>query len=190
MILGKGKGIGKGQGLGQVKIKDITLGDKVNCKIVKENLTAYLHGELNKKEVKAIHLHLSACEVCLEEEMELRKTSRIMDKFQFEALPENFDAQLHQKLSSFQKPKNSDNSGFRRIVYAIAATLVVTIGLEFFIFQFMQSTEPTIQLTDFPTTQTVFKSASEASSKKSSLKQRYLKKYFGTQEKHSFRNNI
>lgn len=159
----------------------------MDCNKIKENLTAYLHGELDKKEVKAIHQHLSGCEVCLDEEFELRQTSRIMDKFQFEALPENFDAKLHRKLKPFQKPVSSDKPGIRRIVYAIAATLIITIGLEFFIFQFMQFSEPTIQFTDFPTTQTVFRSASEASSKKSSLKQRYLEKF---QQKHSFKNEI
>jgi len=168
----------------------------VDCNKIQENLVAYLHGELNKKKVKAIHQHLSGCEVCLEEEFELRKTNRIMDKFQFEALPENFDAELHQKLKPFQKPVSSDKSGFRRIVYAIAATLIITIGLEFFIFQFMRSVQPSIQFTDFPTTQTVFKSASEIASQKFSLKQRYIKKFSRYKKEHSdnnkvkFRNNI
>jgi len=161
----------------------------VDCKNVKTNLVAYLHGELDKEEVKAIHLHLSGCETCLEEEMELRKTNRIMDKFQFEVLPENFEAELHQKLKPFQKPVSSDKTGIRRIVYAIAATLLITIGLEFFIFQFMQSTEPTIQFADVPTTQTVFRSAPESDSKKASLRQKYLEK-FQHQQKKPLKNDI
>ena len=133
----------------------------MDCNKIRESLTAYLHGELDKKEVKLIHQHLSSCESCLDEELELRKTGRILDKFQFEALPEDFDAGLHRKLKPFQKTASNGKPGARRIIYVIAATLIVTIGLEFFIFQFMQSTEPTIQFTDFPTTQTVFKSASD-----------------------------
>ncbi|MBC8183721.1 zf-HC2 domain-containing protein [candidate division KSB1 bacterium] len=157
------------------------------CNKIQENLVAYLHGELDKKEVKLIHQHLSSCESCLDEELELRKTGRILDKFQFEALPDNFDAELHRKLKPFQKPKSSNKPGIRRIVYAIAATLIITIGLEFFIFQFMQSTEPTIQFTDFPTTQTVFKSASAMASKRTSLKQKYLEKF---QQKRVYNNDI
>ena len=167
----------------------------MDCNYVQKNLVAYLHGELDKKEVKLIHQHLSDCEVCLEEEMALRKTNRILNKFQFEVLPENFDVELHRKLKPFQKPVSKNKTGLRRIVYAIAATLIITIGLEFFIFQFMQSTEPTIQFTDFPTTQTVFKSSSE-SSQKLSLRQRYLEKFSRYEKgksdnnKVKYRNNI
>ncbi len=150
----------------------------MDCNKIQENLVAYLHGELDKKNIRAIHQHLSSCESCLDEELELRKTGRMLDKFQFEALPENFDAGLHRKLKPFQKPVSKDKPGIRRIVYAIAATLIITIGLEFFIFQYMQSTKLTTQFTDFPTTQAVFKSGSE-SSQKLSLKQRYLQKKSG-----------
>ena len=161
----------------------------MDCKNVKNNLVAYFFGELAKKEVKEIHQHLSGCESCLEEEMDLRKTNRLMDKFQFEVLPENFEAELHRKLKPYQKLKGIEKSGVRRIVYAIAATLLITIGLEFFIFQFMRSTEPSIQFTDVPTTQAVFKSGSEPS-RKSSLKQRYLEKFTRSQKIYLNKNEI
>jgi anti-sigma factor RsiW len=161
----------------------------VDCNKVKENLVAYLHGELAKKEVKEIHQHLSGCESCLEEEMDLRRTNRVLNKFQFEVLPDDFEAELHRKLKPFHKPISSDKPGFRRNVYAIAATLIITIGLEFFIFQFMRSAEPTIQFTDVPTTQAVFRSTSDMDSKKTSLKQRYLEK-FQHQQKQIFKDDI
>ena len=161
----------------------------MDCKKIKNSLTAYLHGELDKTEVKIIHQHLAICESCLAEELDLRKTNKILNKFQFDALPENFDEQLHRKLKPFQKSGTNDKQGIRRIVYAIAATLIITIGLEFFVFQFIQSTEPINKFTDFPTNQTVFRSASETSPKLS-LKQRYLEKYFGTKEKYPVRNKI
>ena len=79
-------------------------------------------------------------------------------------------------------------------MYAIAATLILTIGIEFSVFLFMQSVQQPTQFTDFPTAQAIFKA--RKTSTKPSWKERYLKKYNRFQKNRSveynrkFRNNI
>lgn len=145
----------------------------MNCNMVRENLVAYIHGELDKKAVMAIHRHLSKCEVCVQQEIELQKTNRLLDKYQFEALPDFFDEQLHRKLKQIEKPQ----SDFRRIVYAIAATIIIMIGIQFFGSRILPSTRQPVHFKDFPTTQTIFKPAEQRIETKPSLKDRFIDKY-------------
>lgn len=147
----------------------------MTCNNIQENLVAYIHGELDKKVVMKIHEHLSTCEVCVQEEIELRKVNRLMDQFQFAALPDNFDERLHQKLAKIDKAAFQTKHDFRRIVYAIAATILIMIGIQFFGARILKSTQQPIDFKDFPTTQAVFKA--EASSATSSLKERFIQRY-------------
>jgi len=149
----------------------------VSCNEVRENLVAYLHGELDKEGVMAIHQHLANCEACVQQETELRKTERLLDQFQFEMLPENFDEQLHQKLIKFERPVVQTKPGFRRIVYAIAATILIMIGIQFFVSRILQSTQQPIHFKDFPTTQAVFRSEASRGTPETSLKERLMEKY-------------
>jgi anti-sigma factor RsiW len=161
-------------------------GKKVDCNFVRENLVAFLHGELDKKAVMTIHKHLSVCEVCAQEEIDLRKTDRLLDQFQFAALPENFDEQLHQKLEKIDKPVVQTKHDFRRIVYAIAATILVMIGLQFFGARILQSMQQPIHFKDFPTTQAVFRT--EEDSSVPSLKERFIQRYLQSTKQSSFVN--
>ena len=158
----------------------------MDCNFVQENLGAYLHGELDKKTVMKIHKHLSVCEVCVQEEIDLRKTNRLLDQFQFAALPDNFDEQLHQKLAKIDKPVFQKIHDFRRIVYAIAATILIMIGIQFFGAQILQSMQQPIHLKDFPTTQAVFKA--EEGSSAPSLKERFIHRHLQSTKQSSFVN--
>jgi len=149
----------------------------MNCNDVRENLVAYIHGELEKDSVMKIHQHLSTCEACVQEEIAFRKTSRILDQFQFEALPENFDSELEKKLTKVKKTTQPVRTDFRRIVYAIAATIIIMIGIQFFGYHILQSNRQPVHFKDFPTTQAVFKTLESRSEKESQLKNRFLEKY-------------
>jgi anti-sigma factor RsiW len=158
----------------------------MTCNDVQKNLVAYIHGELDKKAVMNIHQHLSTCEICVQEEIELRKTNRLLDQFQFAALPDNFDERLHQKLEKIDKPVVQTKHDFRRIVYAIAATILIMIGIQFFGSRILQSTQQPIHFKDFPTTQVVFKA--EESSAGPSLKERFIQRYLQSTKQSLFGN--
>ena len=149
----------------------------MNCNFVRDNLVAYIHGELDKRAVMQIHQHLSTCEVCVQEEIELRRTNRLLDQYQFEALPDYFDEQLHRKLKQVEKPHEKNHSDFRRIVYAIAATIIIMIGIQFFGSRILQSTRQPAHFKDFPTTQAIFKPVEQRIETKPSLKDRFIENY-------------
>ena len=149
----------------------------MSCNDVRENLVAYIHGELDKNAVMIIHQHLADCEACVQQEIELRKTNRLLTQFQFEALPDSFDEQLHQKLNKIEKPKVQNQTDFRRIVYAIAATILIMIGIQFFGSRILQSTQQPIHFKDFPTTQAVFRSEDSQGTPETSMKERFVERY-------------
>jgi len=155
----------------------------VLCNEIRQNLTAYLHGELSQQENVEMHRHLSDCESCLTLEIELRQANRVMNKFQFQALPENFDERLAQKLKQAETKTPHQRKNFRRLVYAIAATIIITLGLEIFIYQFIKSTQQPHQLAEYPTKQAVFKTVEKGTPDNASWKQRFLKKYEDSSKK-------
>jgi len=161
----------------------------LNCKNVKNNLTAYIHGELDKNELKTIHQHLAVCEDCLREEIELRKTGRLLDQFQMEALPENFDFQLRQKMKQTRRFKINATGSVRRIIYAVAATLLLTLGLEFIAYQFFTATTQPSKFADYPSNKTVFKSV-QYDKNELSWKERYMAKFKTETVSQIFENQI
>jgi anti-sigma factor RsiW len=149
----------------------------MNCNEVQENLVAYIHGELDKNAVMTIHRHLGTCESCVHEEIDLRKTNLLLDRYHFEALPENFDKQLHKKIQQIETVPKTKKSDFRRIAYAIAATILIIIGIQFFGSRLFQSTRQTIHFKDYPTTQAVFKPTDTQPGSELSLKERLVQRY-------------
>lgn len=150
----------------------------MTCNEVRDNLIAYLHGELEKKTVMEIHLHLSGCETCVQEEIELRQTSRILDQFHYEALPTDFDEKLHRKIQQVSPSPKIFKSDFRRIVYAVAATILIMLGVQFIGSRIFQSTQQPIHFRDFPTTQAIFKSEASRIETEMSLRERFIQRYF------------
>jgi len=159
----------------------------MNCNDVRDNLTAFIHGELNKKKVMEIHQHLSSCETCIQEELEYRKTIRLLDRYQFEALPDNFDEELHRKINQMEKPREKIPVEFRRIVYAIAATIIIMIGIQFFGYRVFQSTHQPVHFKDFPTTQAVFRPMEQQVETKTSVKERFVEKYLKSSNKRTIK---
>lgn len=149
----------------------------MTCNEVQENLVAYIHGELDKNKVMLIHRHLGTCEMCVHEELDLRKVNRMLDRYHLEALPENFDEQLHNKIQKFETVPGTKKSDVRRIVYAVAATILIIIGIQYFGSLLFQSTRQIIYFKDYPTTQAVFKSVDTQPGSELSLKERLLQRY-------------
>jgi anti-sigma factor RsiW len=147
----------------------------MTCNEVQDNLTAFIHGELDTSTTRAIHQHLSQCQTCLQEEVESRKANKLLSQFQFEALPEDFDEQLHRKLKSLELPAHKKRHDYKRIYYAVAATIVIMVGLQFFGSWLMTPKQQSFQLKNFPTSQAIFNSTEKVA--ETSLKDRFLQRY-------------
>ena len=152
--------------------------DNMQCSDIQNNLTAYLHGELSKNEIKAMHKHLSECDECLNDEIELMKAQRILNNSRFEILPDNFDVELNTKLQKIDMvSKIVEKNSFRRIIFAIAATFIITIGLQFFAENYFVSQSKIEYFEDYSITQSVFKANQSKDRDRNSLKKRILKQY-------------
>jgi len=156
----------------------------MTCNEVRENLVAYLHGELNKNDVMALHRHLGGCEACVREELALSKTNRLLRRTQFTALPDDFDLGLRHKLERAGKPHPKKWNEFRRIVYAVAATIIIMLSMiiimlsiQFLRYRMESVSQPTAALQSFPATQTVFNPPEQTSRMTASLKERFIAKY-------------
>jgi len=147
------------------------------CNEIRQNLSAYLHGEMSQQVRVEMHRHLSECKSCLTIEMELIRTSRLLNRFQFQALPENFDDNLAHKLEKRKAPTPRQRITPRRLMYAIAATIIITLGLEIFVYQFIRTTRPHLHLADYPTKQAVFSASRDERVANNSWRQRFLQKY-------------
>lgn len=150
----------------------------MDCIEVQNKLVAFIHGELTKETIMEIHQHLSRCKTCLQEEIEFRMTNQLLSQYQFAALPDDFEAELHRKLSKIKQPRRKVTADFKRIVYAIAATIIIMIGIQFFGYQIMRSARQPVHFVDFPATRAVFKPAEQRLKKQTSLKERFAEKYF------------
>ena len=156
----------------------------MQCHSLRENLTAYLYGELDKKDVMAIHRHLSQCQTCAQEELELRKTIRILNQTHPEVLPKNFKDELNHKLMQTKMVSKLIKRDFRRVLYAVAATFIITLGIEFFAYQLYCSIPDSGNLANLPPTKAVFRPAKQSIFTKLSRKNIYLKKYLQYQQRH------
>ncbi|NOZ62037.1 MAG: hypothetical protein GXO74_10185 [Calditrichaeota bacterium] len=133
----------------------------MKCDDVQRYLSAYIYGELNTEQVKKIHRHLSHCESCLLAEMQFRKTVRLMDQVKFDALPADFDEKLQKKLRRSRRKNFHRNQQTRRLILAIAATLILVLGLDFLVRGTFFSRSWTENLNDYRATASVFGSENQ-----------------------------
>ena len=104
----------------------------MHCEETRQNLTAMIHCELTAGELKKMHAHLAECSECLSEEIEMVKTSRKLQMPHDFAMPNDFDARLQSRLKAADSPSPASSQTLRRVVYAIAAMIVLALGIEFF----------------------------------------------------------
>ncbi len=76
----------------------------MNCQYVSENLSAYIDGELNKKESKAVAEHLLVCHHCRSQWEELKAASALIRELPEVTPPPEFKAGLNKRLASIPAP--------------------------------------------------------------------------------------
>ncbi len=170
----------------------------MNCHDYQENLTAYLQNELPLKEVMELHAHLGICETCAREERELRQTLNLFDKYHPVALPENFNQQLSLRLKNIKPINQKRQWPSKRMLFHIAATLLVTIGLEFLAYQIFQESMLQDSLDSLTKTAQNFRIENYGRSSRSGNESDYFKKYSSyiqkfypeTNKSNTFRNEM
>jgi hypothetical protein len=128
----------------------------MNCASVQENLSAFIYGELNAEETMSLHRHLSRCKKCTGEEMELKKTVRLLNRNFSLELPPDFEQKLAHKLDKVKAISFYKTNQLRRIVWAVAATFILTIGVELFTYYFIISSANHRDLARFEPQQSLF----------------------------------
>lgn len=73
------------------------------CGQIKEYFSAYIDNELDAEELKKFEEHTGSCRQCRKELDELVQVVEYMKNFPEEELPDNFRAELHEKLLSAQR---------------------------------------------------------------------------------------
>lgn len=101
----------------------------MNCVSARENLSAYITRDLDGPEPeKALKAHLASCPECVKEELRLRKMLDLLDCWQSEKLPTEFDGDFAQKL---EMAKSRTTTVFRRThantMFSAAAVLLLCI---------------------------------------------------------------
>lgn len=159
----------------------------MDCHDYRENLTAYLQGELPFKQVMELHAHLGRCEDCAREERELRQTLFLFGKFYPEMLPGDFDQQLNLRLAQLKPIAPRQQWPFRRVIFTIAATLLITFGIEFLAYQIFQESRAQDTLISLANTTQTYQAEKYFRSSRSGSEADYLKKYSSFYQKFSRR---
>jgi predicted anti-sigma-YlaC factor YlaD len=112
------------------------------CRRVRENLSAYLDGELKGDARRLLDEHLSGCEACRRQMQELKDTWRLLDELEAPIVPRAFHDQVLARVEVEEKM-----SPFRRVVRALAARgalggLAATLAAALFVTGFYISTRP------------------------------------------------
>lgn len=149
----------------------------MDCQKYQENITAYLQGELPFKKVMELHAHLGICETCAREEQELRQTLSLFDKYHPVMLPQNFEQELKVKLAQIRPASWQQQWPLKRVIFTIAATLLITFGVEFLAYQIFQESRAHDTLISLANTTQTFQVEKYARSNRSGSDIDYLKKY-------------
>ncbi len=98
----------------------------MNCRQVKENLSAYLDGMLDENEQAEVKNHLEGCSECLKEYEELKKTVAVLSSLEELIPPADFRRKLRAKLEkgSVKKRNNILHSLAGRLKSVPRSTLI------------------------------------------------------------------
>ena len=148
----------------------------MTCNTIKPQLVAFLHGELTSAEQQAIHQHLGQCESCLHEEMSLRKTLHVSMRYKPDILPDEFNSNVIEQIQSHKTILQRWSHG-RRLLYAIAATILLVLGLEFVGYHVFLPQQSALTLSNVSVAESAFSKKSDRDDRTISmltrLKQRY-----------------
>jgi len=95
----------------------------MDCKVIQDNLSAYMDRELAPAEAESIRLHLSACAQCSIEHEKLLKGWHALDAWEDSAPTDR----LRRKILESVRPKRKVNS--LRAVLSVAAVLLLVFGI-------------------------------------------------------------
>ncbi|OQB14381.1 MAG: hypothetical protein BWY15_01239 [Firmicutes bacterium ADurb.Bin193] len=79
---------------------------KFLCNETRENLSAFLDGELNANEYEIVKKHIGECELCANEYKALCALSNELHALDAKPLPSDFNHKLHLRLMNEKKPKS------------------------------------------------------------------------------------
>ncbi len=104
-----------------------------NCIEVKELLSLYIDGELDKKTSDEVKKHMRFCTECYEEMEDIKRVIQLCRDCEDEELPVGFKKQLHEKLASEAERQHSSAARSRKITRllgigsSIAALLIMAV---------------------------------------------------------------
>ncbi len=80
----------------------------MNCEKIKAQLSVYIDGEMSEKDAYAMREHIAACTDCAQEELLLRKTSRLIRSWESIPAPDGFCEVLLAKADNLSRqPRRS-----------------------------------------------------------------------------------
>ncbi|MBN1349495.1 hypothetical protein JXJ21_08810 [candidate division KSB1 bacterium] len=155
----------------------------MECQECQANLAALIHAELDKKQIKQIHRHLGRCDTCAQEHYELLKTKRLLNRFVANGLPPNFDEQLRQKLKTAPLLRKTGQVGIKKLIYAVAATVIITLGLEFMVTEMFHSKSIAENLGQLSSAPALFQSIQNTEKGEVTFKGHLLKRLAASRDK-------
>lgn len=96
---------------------------KPGCQEIKEQLSAYIDGQLTSSEKSSIEEHLAFCKPCQEELASLRATKRILGHMPSAAASRSF------AIVSYRPARRVPAFDFLRLATAVVAILLILVGL-------------------------------------------------------------
>lgn len=98
----------------------------MNCEWVRDNISAYIDGELTRSQKEMVESHLAGCPEC---KAEFNRLSMAWDAL---TLWEDKESPLYLKEDILQAVKREKSSRFLRILLPVAAVLVITFSILIF----------------------------------------------------------
>lgn len=127
----------------------------MNCSEVQEKLSGYFDGELAKEDVAVIDVHLARCSECSEELAFFRQLSDLSSSLtnvgaalpQWSDLEKKLDVEEHLRPLPSSPPRHNQRLFLR--LFAVAAALVIVVGLSVTVHQIWFSADEHNQLSTF-----------------------------------------
>jgi anti-sigma factor (TIGR02949 family) len=114
----------------------------MNCEKIKDQLSAYIDGEMPEEDATAIKKHIAVCADCAQEEQLLRKTSQMVRRWGDVPAPDGFcEALLVKAANMSRRPRRSflfavrpfaGPGAFVRVAVYGAAVLLLCVAVIFF----------------------------------------------------------
>jgi hypothetical protein len=121
----------------------------LNCDRIRENLNAYIDGELSEVEARLIADHLASCTGCAGEERMYRLARDLAVKYGHDTAPEGFAAAVRAKIEADRFPEKRTRAVPRWAALAASFVLVLLAGAYFKFFYVsidkgMQASAPSV----------------------------------------------